>query len=147
MILPGIRSAYCPRLCPGCKGCNRCKYVNWQMREQVPHLCHQEPFNCCAETAASGNHGSSIESRPIPGQLIPSLRFGPARSRQKPLKVNAKGELTTVSVAGIVDGNIRHGMVTFGPLAVEPTPEGNDIGGALIKETIKLSKEAGAAGK
>lgn len=49
--------------------------------------------------------------------------------------------------AWIVDGNVRHGMVTFGPLAVEPTPEGNDIGGALMKETIKLSKEAGAAGK
>lgn len=48
--------------------------------------------------------------------------------------------------AWIVDGDIRHEMVTFGPLAVEPTLEGNDIGGALMKETIKLAKEAGVAG-
>ncbi len=48
--------------------------------------------------------------------------------------------------AWIVDGDIRHEVVTFGPLAVEPTLEGNDIGGALMKETIKLAKEAGAAG-
>ena len=30
------------------------------LREPIPHLCHQEPFNCCAKTAASGKHGSSI---------------------------------------------------------------------------------------
>ena len=34
----------------------------------------------------------------------------------------------------------------LGPLAVEPTLEGNNIGGALICETIRLAKEAGIAG-
>ncbi len=48
--------------------------------------------------------------------------------------------------AWIADGDIRHEVVTFGPLAVEPTLEGNNIGGALMKETIKLAKEAGIAG-
>ncbi|MBQ4363580.1 MAG: N-acetyltransferase [Oscillospiraceae bacterium] len=45
--------------------------------------------------------------------------------------------------AWIVDGDVRHEIATFGPLAVEPTMEGNDIGGALMRETIKLAKEAG----
>ena len=45
--------------------------------------------------------------------------------------------------AWIVDGDVKHEIATFGPLAVEPTLEGNDIGGALMRETIKLAKEAG----
>lgn len=45
--------------------------------------------------------------------------------------------------AWIVDGDIRHEIAIFGPLAVEPTMEGNDIGGALMRETIKLAKKAG----
>ncbi|MBP3420858.1 MAG: N-acetyltransferase [Lachnospiraceae bacterium] len=48
--------------------------------------------------------------------------------------------------AWIVDGDVKHEIATFGPLAVEPTLEGNDIGGALMRETIKLAKEAGIAG-
>lgn len=48
--------------------------------------------------------------------------------------------------AWIVDGDIKHEIATFGPLAVEPMLEGNDIGGALMRETIKLAKEAGIAG-
>ncbi|SDB11414.1 GNAT family N-acetyltransferase [Butyrivibrio sp. INlla16] len=48
--------------------------------------------------------------------------------------------------AWIVDGDVTTDVVTFGPLAVEPTMEGNDIGGVLMRETIKLAKEAGYAG-
>ena len=47
--------------------------------------------------------------------------------------------------AWLVDGDVRQEIATFGPLAVEPTLEGNDIGGALMRETIKLAKEAGVA--
>ena len=47
--------------------------------------------------------------------------------------------------AWLVDGDARQEIVTFGPLAVEPTLEGNDIGGALMRETIRLAKEAGVA--
>lgn len=72
------------------------------LRSPIPHLCHQEPFNCCTQTAASGSHGSTIEPRPIPEHLIPSLLFGPAKSRQKPLRTNAKGELSTLSLSGFV---------------------------------------------
>ena len=47
--------------------------------------------------------------------------------------------------AWLVDGDARQEIVTFGPLAVEPTLEGNDIGGVLMRETIRLAKEAGVA--
>ena len=50
------------------------------------------------------------------------------------------------SKAWIVDGDLKHEIMTFGPLAVEPTLEGNDIGGALMRETIQLAREAGIAG-
>lgn len=69
-------------------------------REPVPHLLHQEPFNCCSETAASGSGGSAIEPRPVPKELIPTLLFGPTKAKQKPLRLNSKGELTTVSLSG-----------------------------------------------
>lgn len=72
------------------------------LREPVPHLCHQEPFNCCTQTAASGQHGSTIAPRPIPAHLIPQLTFGSSKSKQKPLKTNAKGELSILSVSGCV---------------------------------------------
>ena len=47
--------------------------------------------------------------------------------------------------AWLVNGNIRQEIATFGPLAVEPTLEGNDIGGTLMRETIRLAREAGVA--
>lgn len=72
------------------------------MREPILHLCHQEPFNCCTQTAASGDHGSTIEPRPIAKELVPSLLFGPTKSKQKPLRTNGNGELTTASLSGFV---------------------------------------------
>ena len=45
--------------------------------------------------------------------------------------------------AWIDGGEKKHEIATFGPLAVEPTIEGNDIGGALMRETIQLAKDAG----
>lgn len=48
--------------------------------------------------------------------------------------------------AWIIDGDRKHEVITFGPLAVEPTLEGHDIGGALMRETIKLAENAGFTG-
>ena len=67
--------------------------------EPLPHLLHQEPFNCCSQTAVSGAHGSSIEPRPIPKELLPDLRFGYPKSREKALRFNAKGDVLTMCVA------------------------------------------------
>ncbi|MBR4386278.1 MAG: N-acetyltransferase [Treponema sp.] len=41
---------------------------------------------------------------------------------------------------------VKHEVVTFGPLAVEPTLEGNDIGGQLMRQSIEAAKKAGVAG-
>ena len=48
--------------------------------------------------------------------------------------------------AWIDDGSARHEVVTFGPLAVEPTLEGNDIGGELMRKSIEAAKKAGVEG-
>ena len=44
------------------------------------------------------------------------------------------------------EDGVRHEVAMLGPLSVEPTLEGNNIGGALICETIRLAKEAGLTG-
>ena len=44
------------------------------------------------------------------------------------------------------EDGMRHEVAMLGPLAVEPTLEGNNIGSALICETIRLAKEAGLTG-
>lgn len=48
--------------------------------------------------------------------------------------------------AWIDDGRVQRELALLGPLAVEPTLEGNDIGGALLRETVRLAGEAGLAG-
>jgi len=48
--------------------------------------------------------------------------------------------------AKVVDDNTEHEIITFGPLAVEPTLQNSGIGKALLDETIKLAKEAGYSG-
>ena len=51
-----------------------------------PYKPHQKPQTCCAELAASGR-GSSIEPRPLPAERLPDLRFGPSKSKERPLKM------------------------------------------------------------
>ena len=46
----------------------------------------------------------------------------------------------------VSENGVRHEVAMLAPLAVEPTLEGNDIGGALLRESIKLAKHAGIAG-
>ena len=68
-------------------------------QEPPHHLLHQEPFNCCSKTAVSGTHGSTIEPRPIPRELLPELRFGWPKSKQKGLRFTEKGDVLTMCVA------------------------------------------------
>lgn len=72
-----------------------------QMKEK-PHKFHQEPQTCCAKLAASGTQGSGIEARPLPLEVIPNLRFGPVKSKQKPLRLDKNGIPTIVSLSGAV---------------------------------------------
>lgn len=71
-----------------------------QYRE-TPHKCHQEPQTCCAELAASG-HGSAIMPRPLPVECLAGLRFGPSKSREKPLRLDKNGVPTAISLSGFV---------------------------------------------
>ena len=69
---------------------------------EIPHKFHQEPITCCAETAASGEHGSAISPHIIPIEMISSLRFGKTKSSQKPLRTDKNGRLTSISLSGFV---------------------------------------------
>lgn len=44
--------------------------------------------------------GSAICPRPIPKEKIADFLFGSSKAKQKPLKRNTKGELTTLSLSG-----------------------------------------------
>lgn len=48
--------------------------------------------------------------------------------------------------AKVVEDKTEYDVITFGPLAVEPTLQNSGIGKALIDKTIKLAKEAGYSG-
>ncbi|MBO7640001.1 MAG: N-acetyltransferase [Treponema sp.] len=48
--------------------------------------------------------------------------------------------------AWIDDGKTKREVALLGPLAVEPTMEGNGIGGALISESIRLAKKTNIPG-
>lgn len=67
-----------------------------------PHKCHQAPFNCCSETAALSASGSSIELRRIPNEAIPRMMFGPAKSKQKPLRLTPNGVPAIISLSSVV---------------------------------------------
>ena len=45
--------------------------------------------------------------------------------------------------AWIDDGSVKREVALLGPLSVEPTMEGNGIGGTLLVESIKLAKKNG----
>lgn len=73
-------------------------YYDIKMPMKV-HKCHQEPFNCCSETAASSVHGSTIEMRRIPKEKLSSLLFGPTKSKEKPLLLDADGNPKVISIS------------------------------------------------
>jgi ribosome small subunit-dependent GTPase A len=50
------------------------------------------------------------------------------------------------SKAAVVDGDKKYEVLTFGPLAVEPTCFSMGIGSLLLKETLPLAKKAGYKG-
>ncbi|MDE6253630.1 MAG: hypothetical protein K2M78_13525 [Lachnospiraceae bacterium] len=81
------------------EGINQNEYYNTPIR---PHKCHQMPFNCCSETAAKSEHGTTIKLRPIPLDKIKELRFGSTKSKQKPLRIDKNGNPSILSVSSCV---------------------------------------------
>lgn len=69
--------------------------------EAKPHKFHQEPQTCCAKLAAWGTHGSKIEIRPLPLEVLSELDFGP-KGKEKPLKLDKNGIPSIVSLSGFV---------------------------------------------
>lgn len=47
------------------------------------------------------------------------------------------------SKAKVVDGNVEHEVLVFGPLCVEPCFQNTGIGGLLLETTMQLAREAG----
>ena len=70
------------------------------LSEQIekPHLEHQTPFNCCSQWAVWGEDGSSIEPRQLPDEVLPDLRFGYPKSKEKPLKFTPNGSVLSSSL-------------------------------------------------
>ena len=67
-------------------------------QEEKPHLEHQNPFNCCSQWAVWGEEGSSIEPRQLPDEVLPELRFGYPKSKEKPLKFTPNGSVLSSSL-------------------------------------------------
>ncbi|WP_304962279.1 hypothetical protein, partial [Paramuribaculum intestinale] len=49
--------------------------------------------------AVWGENGSVIQPRLIPDELVPLLRFGYPKSKEKPLRINSKGVVLAQSIA------------------------------------------------
>lgn len=64
----------------------------------LDHQPHQMPFNCCSQWAVWGEEGSSIEPRQIPDEVLPELRFGPSKAKERPLKFTPKGGVLSSSL-------------------------------------------------
>ena len=68
--------------------------VDWKLYYDTPlkpHLEHQIPFNCCSKLAVWGDKGSSICLRPLPDEILPSLRFGYPQIKEKGLRFHENG--------------------------------------------------------
>ncbi len=65
---------------------------------EKPHAKHQEPFNCCSQWAVWGEEGSSIAPRPLPDEVIPHLRFGYPKSKEKALRLDKNGAVLSMSL-------------------------------------------------
>lgn len=66
---------------------------------EKPHQVHQEPFNCCSQWAVWGEDGTFIEPRPLPDEVIPLLRFGYPKSKEKALRLDKNGNILSMSLS------------------------------------------------
>ena len=90
-------------------------------------------------------HGPGCNEHLLVHKLRESEDYIPELSRVAELDGRIVGAIF-YSKAKVVDGDVTHEVLTFGPLAVEPTCFSMGIGRMLLEETIKLAKEAGYLG-
>lgn len=90
-------------------------------------------------------HGPGCNEHLLVRKIRESQDYLPDISRVAELNGKVVGAIYYTK-AKVVEGKTEHSVITFGPLAVEPTFQNSGIGKALLKETISLAKEAGYSG-
>lgn len=90
-------------------------------------------------------HGSGCNEHLLVHKLREAKEYLPELSRVAEVDGRIVGAIF-YSVAQVIDGDTRHEVLTFGPLAVEPTCFSMGIGAKLLDETIALAKDAGYKG-
>ena len=90
-------------------------------------------------------HGPGCNEHLLVHKLRESEDYLPELSRVAELDGRIVGAIF-YSKAKVVDGETEHEVLTFGPLAVEPTCFNKGIGAKLLKETLSLAEESGYKG-
>lgn len=90
-------------------------------------------------------HGPGCNEHLMVHKLRDAKEYVPELSRVAELDGKIVGAIF-YSKARVVDGDIEHEVLTFGPLAVEPTCFSMGIGARLLEETLPLAKKAGYKG-
>ena len=90
-------------------------------------------------------HGPGCNEHLLVRILRGSADYLPELSRVAEMDGRVVGAIF-YSRAKVVNGDTEHNIVTFGPLAVEPTLQNAGIGKRLMEETLPLAKRAGYPG-
>ena len=90
-------------------------------------------------------HGPGCKEHLMVNKLRSAEEYLPELSRVAELDGKIVGVIF-YSKSKVVDGDKEHEVLTFGPLAVEPTYFSMGIGSLLLKETLTLAGEAGYKG-
>ena len=90
-------------------------------------------------------HGPGCNEHLMVHKLRSAKEYLPELSRVAELDGKIVGAIFT-SLAKVTDGDTTHEVVTFGPLAVEPTAHSLGVGGKLLEEALGLAKGAGYKG-
>lgn len=90
-------------------------------------------------------HGPGCNEHLLVHKLRTAEEYLPGISRVAELDGKIVGAIM-YSKAFIYDEDKIHEVITFGPLAVEPMAQSLGVGGLLLRETLKLAKEAGYPG-
>lgn len=90
-------------------------------------------------------HGPGCNEHLLVRKIRKSRDYLPDISRVAELNGKVAGAIYYTK-AKVVEDKTEHEVITFGPLAVEPTLQNSGIGKALLEETIRLAKEAGYSG-
>ena len=99
----------------------------------------------CTLRAFWNIHGPGCNEHLMIHKLRDSKDYLPEISRVAELDGQIVGVIM-YHKARIVDGDKETEIISFGPLAVEPTCFNMGIGGKLLKETLALAKESGYLG-